>query len=223
MESHPLQDDREARIAELEGRLARQSGVGVKAPVAAVAVALCLGLLWYERLDLAYYVGSRDPIGLGAEGDYHFERLSSNHYAQIHGTPTTRGAYSSERGQTYVAVGLRDTPVLVYRPALPGEAPPRQPGQTPFAVRGRLLSQPDAERYSDAFKLLGEAGEVRPRDGLLWVLVEGERPGADTLTAALAAAVGAFALLNGWFFARDVRHRLRALRRGPPEAQSPKA
>lgn len=209
MGNDPLQDDRDDRIAQLEGKLARSSGVGVKAPVALIAIVLSGALLWYERLDISYYFGSRDPVSLGTEGDYRFEALKSNRYAQVHGVPTTRGAYSEEKGQTYLVVGLRDTPVLVRRAAFAGERPPLQPNQTAFAVRGRLLAREDAERYEDGFKLLKEMGEVRPRDGKLWILVEGERPGGDSLTALLSAAVGAFALLNAWFLWRELSHLAR--------------
>ncbi|MHB8876567.1 MAG: hypothetical protein ACYC8T_22970 [Myxococcaceae bacterium] len=210
MDSDPLKDDRQTRIAELERRIARSSGVGVKAPVAVIAILLSLGLLWEMRRDLAYYFGSREPITLGTEGDYHFEALRSNTWAQVHGIPTTRGAYSEEKGQVFVMVGLRDTPLAVRRPGLVGERPPLQPSQTPFAVRGRLLSREDAPRYEDGFKLLADMGEVRPHGGKLWVLIEGERPGGDTLTGLLSSLLVAFALLNGWFLWRELSHRLRA-------------
>jgi hypothetical protein len=209
MENDPLQTDRDDRIAKLEGKLARSSGVGVKAPVALFAIVLSGALLWYERLDVLYYFGSREAVSLGGEGEYRFEGLVTNRYAQVHGVPTTRGAYSEEKGQTYVVVGLRDTPVLVRRAAFAGERPPLQPNQTPFAVRGRLLAREDAERYEDGFKRLNDMGEVRPRDGKLWILVEGERPGGDALTALMSAAVGAFAMLNGWFLWRELAHRAR--------------
>jgi len=52
-------------------------------------------------------------------------------------------------------------------------------------------------------------GEGRPRDGKLWILIESERPGGDALTALLASAVGAFALLNAWFLWRELSHLAR--------------
>ena len=219
MGNDPLQDDRDDRIAQLEGKLERSSGVGVKAPVALIAIVLSVGLLWYERLDVAYYFGSREPVSLGVEGEYRFDLLRTNHYAQVHGIPTSRGAYSEEKGQTYLVVGLRDTPVLVRRAAFAGERPPLQPNQTPFAVRGRLLARADAERYDDGFKLLESMGEIRPRDGKLWILVEGERPGGDALTALYASAVAAFALLNAWFLWRELWH----LSRRKAKAQKPQS
>jgi hypothetical protein len=195
-----LQQERDRRIAELEARQ-RRHGVGVKAPVAVIAILVAgalLGMLWK---DLAYFFSSRTPLTLGAEGAYRYELLESNRYVQLHGLPTSRGAYGREGEDVYVVVGLRDSPFLVRRRALPGEewAPgkvPRQPDQRPFGVRGRLLSEADAERYREGFTLLREMGEVQPVDGRLWLVVEGERPGADRGVLLVALVLLAFILAN---------------------------
>jgi hypothetical protein len=178
-----LRQERDQRIAELEARL-RRRGVGVRAPVAVLAMVVggaLLGMLWK---DLAYFFSSRTPLTLGAEGAYRYESLESNRYVQVHGIPTSRGAYGREGEDVYVVVGLRESPFLVRRRALPGEEwpagkAPRQPDQRPFGVRGRLLAEEAAGRYGEGFKLLRELGEVQPRDGRLWLVVEGERPGSD--------------------------------------------
>jgi hypothetical protein len=195
-----LQQERDRRIAELEARQ-RRRGVGVKAPVAVLAILVggaLLGLLWK---DLAYFFSPRTPLTLGAEGAYRYELLESNRYVQVHGLPTARGAYGREGEDVYVVVGLRDSPFLVRRRALPGEewAPgrvPRQPDQRPFGVRGRLLAEADAERYREGFTLLRDMGEVQPRDGRLWLIVEGERPGADRGVVLVALVLLAFLLGN---------------------------
>jgi hypothetical protein len=224
----PLHTDRDARIAELEARLTRRSGVGVKAPVALIAILAAGGLMWLQRLDVEYYFSSREPVTLGSEGDYRFESLTPNRYAQVHGIPTARGAYSSEKGTTYVVVGLRDTPVLVRRPALPGEdwkqgSTPPQPNQSPFGVRGRLLScvvvekpeggigcgSGEAARYEEGFHKLAELGEVRPRDGKLWILIQGDSPRSNLGTLAWMTGLVLFAAINGWLLWRDLAHRLR--------------
>ncbi len=208
----PVQQIRDDEIAALERRLARRSPVGVKAPVALVAIAGSLFLMWMQRLDLAYLFVPRTPISLGAEGDYHLDGLRSNRYAQIHGVPSRRGAYGVERGSTWVMVGLLDSPVLVRRLALPGEewtvgtTPPR-PNPSPFAVRGRLLSREDAGRWEDGFRKIAEMGEVRAADGRLWVLVEGERPGADARALAWGVGLVAFAVLNAWFLIKGLLFR----------------
>lgn len=208
-----MQGEREERIAELEERLRRRSPVGVKAPLALIAIGAAGFLLWMERLQLEYFFSSREPISLGAEGDYHLERLASNRYAQVHGIPTSRGAYSKQDERTYVVVGLTETPLLVWRGALSGEewvdqVPPR-PNQSPFGVRGRLLARADARRYEDGFKELEQMGEVKPA----WILVEGERPGTSVSALLWLGGLGLFLTFNLWLLIRSLAHRL-ALRRG---------
>lgn len=166
-------------------------------------------LLWQLRGDLAYHFSPKEPLFLGAEGAYQFGLLASNRYAQVHGTPSSRGAYSVEDGTTYVVVGLTGTPLLVRRRAMPHEAwtpgtrPPR-PDQTPFAVRGRLVSRADAGRYEEAFRVLESSTELSPGGGL-WLLIEGERPGEDPATALWLFGLGAFAAVNLWFAFRALR------------------
>jgi hypothetical protein len=206
-----LQQERDRRIAELEERL-RRRGVGVKAPVAVLALVVggvLLGLLWK---DLAYVFSSRTPLTLGAEGEYRYEQLESNRYVQVHGVPTLRGAYGREGEDVYVVVGLRESPFLVRRRALPGEewapgrVPPR-PDPRPFGVRGRLLAEEDAERYREGFKLLREMGEVQPRDGRLWLVVEGERPGGDKGVLLAALVLVLFLLGNAALLVRGLKKR----------------
>lgn len=205
-------EERERRIAELEARLQRR-GVGVKPPVAVLAMVVggvLLGLLWK---DLAYFFSPGTPLTLGAEGAYRYEALESNRYVQVHGIPTTRGAYGREGEDVFVVVGLRESPFLVRRRALPGEewapgkVPPR-PDPRPFGVRGRLLAEEDAKRYQEGFKLLREMGEVQPRDGRLWVVVEGERPRADKGVLFVALVLVTFILANAALLIRGLRRKL---------------
>jgi hypothetical protein len=206
-----LQEERDERIAELEARL-RRRGVGVRAPVMVLAMVVggvLLGMLWK---DLAYFFSSRTPLTLGAEGAYRYEALESNRYVQVHGIPTARGAYGREGEDVYVVVGLRDSPFLVRRRALPGEewAPgktPRQPDQRPFGVRGRLLAEEDAGRYREGFKLLRELGEVQPRGGGLWMVVEGDRPGADVGVPFVALVLLTFMLGNAALLLRSLERK----------------
>ena len=206
-----LREERERRIAELEERIKRR-GVGVKAPVAVLAMVVggvLLGLLWK---DLAYFFSPRTPLTLGAEGAYRYEALESNRYVQVHGVPTARGAYGREGEDVYVVVGLRESPFLVRRRALPGEewapgkVPPR-PDPRPFGVRGRLLAEEDAERYQEGFKLLREMEEVQPRDGKLWLVLEGERPGADKGLLFVALVLVTFILGNAALLIHGLRKR----------------
>jgi len=205
--SEPSVEERERaeRIAELEARLRRPAGVGVLPPVAALALAGALGLLASIWTDVAYFFSEREPVDLGVEGDYRFEAARANRYAQIRGLPSLRGAYWQEHGDTFVAVALLDTPVLVRRRALaterwqPGTTPPR-PDQRPFSVRGRLLDRASASRWESAFVQHEAFGQVQPR----WLLDAEARPGEDLGSAALAAGLAVFAAINLWLLGRGV-------------------
>ncbi len=199
------EQERQERIAELESRLSRRGGVGVMPPVAALAFLGALYLLWMQKREVDYFGSERTAIDLGAEGDYHFDRLLSNRYAQIHGLPTNRGVYGTEGGEQWVIVGLRETQLLVKRPTLPNEkwkegGPPPQPDQRPFAVRGRLLARADAGKLGPAFDKMEELGELKPK----WIIVEGVRPGGDFGAMAWFGGLAAFAVLTGWLFVRGL-------------------
>ncbi len=166
-------------------------------------------LLGMLGTDLAYFFSPRTPLTLGAEGAYRYDALKSNRYVQVHGVPTSRGAYGREGEDVYVVVGLRESPFLVRRRALPGEewspgrVPPR-PDQRPFGVRGRLLAEDDAERYREGFRLLREMGEIQPKDGRLWMVVEGERPGGDKGVLLVALMLVTFVLANAVLLIRGL-------------------
>ncbi|HZA51758.1 MAG TPA: hypothetical protein VE549_13530 [Myxococcaceae bacterium] len=196
-------------------RSVRSRRVRVRWPVALAGLTLACGLLWVERADLAYLISPRDPISLGDESGYDFERLTSNRFAEIHGVPTAGGAYSRNGDLIHVVVGLRNTPVLIRREALPTEdwvprRPPPAPDPRPLGARGRLLAEEDAPRYQSAFEMLGR--ELTAKDGQRWILLDGERPGADAGTALLGAALLGFAILNIWWLVRDVTRRVQTRR-----------
>lgn len=211
----PLQQEREERISELQRRLEASNPVGVKAPVALAAMVGAVVMLVIDRRDVGYEFSPRSPIRLGAEGDYHLDGLRSNRYAEIHGTPTLRGTYGRDKEHTFLLIGLRDTPVVVRRNAnpaerwIPGTTPP-QPDQRPFGVRGRLLSQEDAPAYADGFAKLAAIGELHPKSGRMWILIEGEKPGSDARTLAFTGGLGGFFLLNAWFLWRAIHSRARS-------------
>ncbi|MBU8898276.1 hypothetical protein DRW03_01060 [Corallococcus sp. H22C18031201] len=207
-----VRDERARRIEELEARLSTRGRVGVRPSVALMGMVLGLALLAVQWQDLAYFASSATPLTLGAEGDYRYERLVTNRYAQVHGIPTSRGAYERQGDSFSVLVGLRDSPFVVRRAPLPGERwdegrPPSRPDPTPFAMRGRLLSEEEAPRYREAFALLRAQGEVQPREGRLWLLVEGERPGADRGRLLVALMLSAFVCVNAVLLARGIRRR----------------
>jgi hypothetical protein len=216
-EEQLVREERERRIAELESRLARRPRSAVRPSVALVAIGVAAALFVLQWRDVLYFFSPQAPLSLGAEGDYRYPELASNRYAQLHGLPTTYAAYERDGSAVFVLVGLRDSPFVVRRPALPGEewAPgrkPPQPNQRPFAVRGRLLAEEDTSRYRDAFALLRAKGEVQPLNGRLWIVIEGQRPGEDWGQWTTALVLGFIIAANGMFL-------VRGLRRPPPPAE----
>jgi hypothetical protein len=217
-EQELIREERERRIAELEARLARRPRSPLRAPVALVGIGVAAALLVMQWREVRYFFSPRTPLSLGAEGEYRYSELVSNRYAQLHGIPTSHGAYERDGDAVFVLVGLRDSPFVVRRPALPGEdwSPgkrPPQPDQRPFAVRGRLLAEEDSPRYRDAFELLRSKGEVQPLNGRLWIVIEGQRPGEDLGRMAVTLLLVLVIATNAWFL-------VRALHRPVPVASS---
>ena len=212
-EEQLVREERERRIAELEARQARRPRSPLRASLSVVAIGVATALFVMQWREVRYFFSPRAPLSLGAEGDYRYEELVSNRYVQLHGIPTSHGAYERDGDAVFVLVGLRDSPFVVRRPALPGEewAPgrkPPQPNQRSFAVRGQLLSEEDASRYRDAFELLRAKGEVQPLKGRLWIVIEGQRPGEDLGRLSVALLLVGLIALNAWILVRRLR--------GPP-------
>ena len=109
------------RIEELEARLRSRRASGIRFPVALLCLAGALYLLSRELPDVAYALSPAEPLTLGREGDYHFESLRRNRYAQMHGAPTSAGLWGQDRQGPFLVMGFLDTPVLVRRAPLPGE------------------------------------------------------------------------------------------------------
>lgn len=192
-------------MAQLEERLSRRASVGVMPPVAALALVIASWVIWNQRADVEYFFSSRDPITLGIEGEYHFEKGLNNRYALLHGGPTVRAAYGVEGNTHFVVIGVQNTPLLVKRNALPTEdwkvgTTPPPPDQRFFTAAGRLLTREGARRWEDAFVKHESFGDLKPK----WLLVEGARPGADLATMGWLGLVLAFGLVNFWLLLRGV-------------------
>jgi hypothetical protein len=213
-------EERDARIAELEARLRARRASGVRLPVALSCLLGALYLLSRELPDVRYALSSSAPLTLGREGEYRFEALKSNRYVQVHGTPTGTAFWGQDRQGPFLVVGLLDSPLLVRRAPLPAETwtegrPPPPPVQTPFAVRGRLLAQAEAPAYREAFQKAQTLPGVRPRDGQLWIVLEGQRPREDWGAVVTAALLALFAAFNG-LLAVEALRRLGGTKAAPP-------
>ena len=205
-------EHRDARIAELQTRLRARRSSLVRAPVALVCLLGALYLLYREWPDVRYALSPAEPVTLGQEGDYRWEALHSNRYAQVHGTPTAKAFWGQDRQGPFLVLGLLDTPLLVRRAPLPAETwapgrPPPPPVQTPFAVRGRLLRQGDAPGYREAFALARGLAGLVPVQGQLWIVLEGERPRQDWGAVGTAVLLGLFAAFNAWLLLDALRRR----------------
>lgn len=188
--------------------------MGVMPPVAALALVLAGWVLSIQRADVEYFFSPRDPILLGVEGAYQFDRAVSNRFATLHGAPTIRGAYGVDGDQHFVVVGVQGSVLLVKRNALPTEewrpgTTPPPPDQRSFTASGRLLSRADAFRWEDAFSKHDSYGEVKAK----WLLIEGARPGTDVLAITWFGLLIAFSGINVWLLVRGVGAMLAARRK----------
>jgi hypothetical protein len=199
------EQERERLIAELERDLSKRPGVGVLPPVAAIALAGSLFLMWWMRADVEYFFSARDAIELGAEGDYHPERALPNRYVQLHGMPSERGWYVQEKDGDFVIVGVNDLPVLVHRATFNDEqrdAAGKRPKPRPNSlfVKGRLRSRDEASKYAEVFTQFDAWSGTSSK----WLLMAEQPPGRDFGAVAMFGFLAAFATLNTWLFARGL-------------------
>lgn len=201
-------NDRDSRIVELEERLSKPRG-GVRPWLGLAGIAAAV---WFIagplRPDLRYFFADRSPLPLSIEQGTAWSSLESNRYVEVRGVPTKRGAYFRQKGESFVVVGLQDSPLLVRRHTLPtepwkdGQTPPA-PDPRPFTTRGRLLARADAGRYHDGFEKLGAFGEVEPR----FIILAGEAPGADATPLFVTGALVTLCLLQIVVWMRRARPR----------------
>jgi len=215
------EEARALRIEQLERRTSRRV-TGVQLPLALVCLGAAIYFLVRQAPAVAYYFSSPEPVTLGSEGSYRFDRLRSNTYVQVHGVPLRTAFYGVERGQKIVVVPLQDTPLVVRRPLLPSEEwvpgkPPPPPDPRPFGVRGRLLREDDVGAYHEAFPQMRTLAGLRPIDGRLWVVVEGEHPGEDRGALIVGLLLVAFAGLNVVLAVQGTRALLQRRRSAVPE------
>ncbi len=209
-DSDALRRERDARIAELEKPTRKPPAI--RLPIALFAILSACLILAREAPDLVYFFSPRAPLELGTEGAYQLDGLTPNRLVKLHGVPTRRGAFARHGDETFVAVGLRGTPIVVRRRALPTEDWP--PGfktpppvdQTPLEAEGRLVSG-RSQRYREELDAVVELGEL-PRDERgLWLVIDADRPEHHWPSLALAVGLLAFIALNTWLALRALRFR----------------
>jgi hypothetical protein len=191
---------RAERIADLERRTRRRA-TGVQLPVAVLCLLAAVYFLMRQGPAVAYFFAGQEPVTLGSEGAYRLDRLRSNTYVQVHGVPLRTAFYGVEHGARIALVPLEDSPLLVRRPLLPTEdwmpgKPPPPPDPRPFGVRGRLLREDELVTYQEAYPRIRKLAGLRPVDGRLWIISEGERPGEDRGALLVALLLIGFIGLN---------------------------
>lgn len=189
--------------------------------VTVLGLGLALFLLWEMRADVAYWIGSPPRVELGGEGAYHLERAADGALARIAGRPGSSATRFSRFGTRYEIVAVRGTNILVRR-TLAGSQPTRAgstvppPAQSAFVAEGRLAKDTAIPAYGEAFRLLVERGDAQPRDGHLFLLLDGERPRAGWRVPAAVVGLGLLVALNGMSLFRSLRRGI-ARRRPAPD------
>ena len=156
----------------------------ISAPVAIMALAVVVWLLWDMWPEVAYFASPRQPIDLGGPGAYHLERAVPNRLVRIDGAPAASVAGTEARGgDERRVVGLFGLSLAVDRPG--GAAPTT-------LYEGRLLP---ARRSQDYAPFVAELRRRGWAAGDRWmVLRDGERPRSRwgrPLLSLLLVALGA--------------------------------
>jgi len=171
----------------------RAAGGGFALSLTVLGLALSAYLLFDNRELFSYWASAAAPIELGAAGGYQLERLAENLPAHIQGAPGPVSRRFERFAQRYELVAVRGTPVLVRR-RLAKDALLLDPA--PFSATGRLVSDTALPEYREVYAVLAGRGEAVPRNGHLWVLLDGELPRSGWQTPALLAALLALLVLN---------------------------
>jgi len=170
-------------------------------------------LLFDLRGDLGCWGGSRPEVTLGKPAAYQLERADDNVLASIEGVPGSAASRFERLGKRYEVVAIRGTPILVRR-EMPGPHLPKPPGApepppdpTPFSARGRLLRDLSAPEYGEAYSFLVERGDAVPRDGHLFILLDGDLPRTGWKVPGMTAGLVLLGLFNLWSVWRQLKRR----------------
>jgi hypothetical protein len=189
---------------------ARRRGATLPFGVVIVALLVCAYFLRDLQPALRYWGSTGEVLDLGRPGSYHLERASDGLYARIEGVAGP-GMNLSVRWMRlfetrYDIVAVRDTNILVRR--LPRTAAPS------LTAQGRLILDHSIPEYAQAFQNLAAArGGAQPRDGHLYVLLDGERPRSGWAVPLQAAGLLALIVLNVGSLVRAAGRSRRADRR----------
>lgn len=186
---------------------------GLSLSMTLLGLGLAAWLLYDMRADFSYWLGGAPEVELGDGANGVPKNQADNVPARVQGKPGPVADRFTFWGRRYEIVAIRGTSILVRRnlpgpevPLPPGKAPP-PPDQAPFAARGRLLRDDSIPAYAHAFQTLAERGEAVPREGHLWVLLDGELPRKGWRTPAILPGLLAIAGMNVFAIVRYLRRR----------------
>jgi hypothetical protein len=178
-----------------------------------LGVGLSAYLLYDMRDDFSYWLSQPIAVDLGADGIHPFDKFADNIYATVHGSPGPVADRFTSWNRSFELVALRGTPILVRRtptdadlPLTTGKPPP-PPDQAPLRATGRLLIDGSILSYSPAFETLVNRGGAVPREGHLWILLDGERPRSGLRIPALFSMLTAVLVFNVGALIRYFRRR----------------
>ncbi len=177
--------------------------LSLPAGIAIVALLACAYFFWDLLPAFRYWASRGEAVDLGRPGDYHLERESDGLYARFEGVSGPGASLRVRRmglfETRYDVIVARDTNILLRRSPQEGPAG----AALPFAAQGRLVLDRSLPDYGPAFQSLTAArGGAQPREGHLYVLLDGERPRTGWAIPLQAAGLLALILLNAASLAR---------------------
>jgi len=182
--------------------------------VTLVGIGLGAFLLHDMRAEFAWWFSAPATVELGGAQGYRLDQAADGALAKIEGRAGGSAARFRKLGKRYEIVAIEGTNILVQRemtgpdlPLSPGQKEP-PPDRAPFSAEGRLLMDTSAPiDYGQAFQLLVERGDALPRDGHLFVLLDGDKPRSGLKTPLALLAIASLVALNLWTLGRALLPR----------------
>lgn len=166
-------------------------------------------LVFMLRGELGYFFASRVPVDLGAAEEFPNRPLPDQAFVRLSGVARDMCIRADVLGgrmrYLYLLGSEMGARILVQAPAVPGES---CQGAEDRVFEGRLRDLASTGMFSAVLGYYREHFPASPRDGPMYLLEDGVRPGQAWAYPAAVLALGVVAALNAWFL---IRRRRRAL------------